>query len=129
TSADIALVEGLRPALSDIARIDGYPVRVSMIDVNAVAAGGGSIAWVTNNGGLRVGPHSAGSNPGPACYGRGGTEPTITDASVVLGYMEPGAFAGGQLNLSHDGALSAITEKVASAVGLTANEAARGLHA
>ncbi|MGE8944014.1 hydantoinase/oxoprolinase family protein [Leptospira interrogans] len=129
TSADIALVEGLRPALSDIARIDGYPVRVSMIDVNAVAAGGGSIAWVTNNGGLRVGPHSAGSNPGPACYGRGGTEPTITDASLVLGYMEPGAFAGGQLNLSHDKAMSAMSEKVASAVGLTPTEASRGVHA
>ena len=77
--------------------IDGYPVRVPMVDVNAIGAGGGSIAWIDGAGGLRVGPHSAGSDPGPACYGRGGQEATITDASLVLGYLNPDYFAGGTI--------------------------------
>ena len=84
TSSDIALVR--RQAGDPRARqIGGYPVRVPMVDVNAIGAGGGSIAWLDGAGGLRVGPHSAGSEPGPACYGRGGEEATVTDASVVLG--------------------------------------------
>ena len=70
-----------------------------MVDVNAIGAGGGSIAWIERRGGLRVGPHSAGSEPGPACYGRGGEEATVTDASVVLGYIDPAYFAGGTLKL------------------------------
>jgi N-methylhydantoinase A len=66
-----------------------------MVDVNTVGAGGGSLAWLDSSGGLRVGPQSAGADPGPACYGRGGEAPTVTDASVVLGYLNPDYFAGG----------------------------------
>lgn len=82
--------------------IDGYPVRVAMVDVNSIGSGGGSIAWIDRGGGLRVGPQSAGSEPGPACYGRGGEKPTVTDASVVLGYVNPDYFAGGAMQLRPD---------------------------
>ena len=95
TSSDIALVSGAKPLLRAEGVIDGFPVRVPMVDVNAIGAGGGSIAWLDDAGGLRVGPHSAASDPGPACYARGGREPTVTDASVVLGYLDPEIFAGG----------------------------------
>ena len=99
TSCDIALVRQGKPLIRPEGLVDGYPIRVPMVDVNAIGAGGGSIAWLDGAGGLRVGPHSAGSEPGPACYGRGGDEATVTDASVVLGYIDPGYFAGGSLKL------------------------------
>ena len=79
--------------------VDGYLVRVPTVDVASLGAGGGSIAWADSGGGLRVGPHSAGAEPGPACYGAGGAEPTVTDASLVLGYLDPDYFAGGSLKL------------------------------
>jgi N-methylhydantoinase A/oxoprolinase/acetone carboxylase beta subunit len=86
TSCDIALVSGGRPLIRSEGAIGGYTVRVPMVDVNAIGAGGGSIAWIDDAGSLRVGPESAGSEPGPACYDRGGKEPTVTDASILLGY-------------------------------------------
>ena len=92
TSCDIALITGGAPLIRGEGVIDGYTVRVPMVDVSAIGAGGGSIAWLDGAGSLRVGPHSAGSEPGPACYGRGGTLPTMTDASVVLGYIDPMRF-------------------------------------
>ena len=92
TSSDIALVEGGEPVIRAQGSIAGFTVRVPMVDVNAIGAGGGSIAWLDGAGGLRVGPHSAGSEPGPACYGRGGEAATVTDASVVLGWLDPGVF-------------------------------------
>jgi N-methylhydantoinase A len=88
TSADIALISRRKPLIRPEGEIDGYPVRVPMVDVNAIGAGGGSIARV-ETGGLRVGPQSAGSEPGPACYGRGGKDATVCDASLVLGYLDP----------------------------------------
>src|SRR5262249_60842483 len=94
TSCDIALIEDGTPALRSEGLIDGYPVRTSMVDVNSIGAGGGSIAWLDAAKGLRVGPHSAGSEPGPACYGLARGGPTVTDASVVLGYLDPERFAG-----------------------------------
>ena len=89
TSCDIALVSAGKPLVRPEGLIDGYPVRVPMVDVNAIGSGGGSIAWLDSAGGLRVGPHSAGSEPGPACYGRGGKQATVTDASIVLGLLNP----------------------------------------
>ncbi len=128
TSCDIALIEDGTPALRSEGVIDGYPVRVGMVDVNSIGAGGGSIAWLDAGGGLRVGPHSAGSEPGPACYGLGGREPTVTDASVVLGYLHPDHFAGGRLKLAPDLAREAIERVVARPLGLTVEQAALGIH-
>src|SRR5262245_65582525 len=79
--------------------IGPYPVRAPMVDVNTIGAGGGSIAWIDGAGGLRVGPVSAGADPGPACYGRGGQQATVTDANLLLGYLNPERFAGGLLKL------------------------------
>ena len=95
TSNDVALVRAGRPLLVSEGAIGAFPVRTPMVDVNTIGAGGGSIAWIDAAGGLRVGPRSAGAEPGPACYARGGDEATVTDASVVLGYLNPARFAGG----------------------------------
>ena len=108
--------------------IDGYTVRVPMVDVSAIGAGGGSIAWLDGAGSLRVGPHSAGSEPGPACYGRGGTQPTVTDASVVLGYIDPARFAGGTLTLQPELAREAIARVIAAPLGMSVEQAALGIH-
>ena len=128
TSSDIALVSGAKPLLRAEGLIDGFPVRVPMVDVNAIGAGGGSIAWLDDAGGLRVGPHSAASDPGPACYARGGREPTVTDASVVLGYLDPAKFAGGAIALDADRAVDAIRDRIAAPLGLDVESAAAGIH-
>jgi N-methylhydantoinase A len=128
TSCDVCLIENGAPALRSEGMIDGYPVRTSMVDVNSIGSGGGSIAWLDAARGLRVGPHSAGSEPGPACYGGGGCEPTVTDASVVLGYLDPANFAGGRLHLRPDLGRQAIERVIARPLGLTAEEAALGMH-
>jgi N-methylhydantoinase A len=98
-----------------------------MVDVNTIGAGGGSIAWIDAAGGLRVGPRSAGAEPGPACYGRGGDEATVTDASVVLGYLNPARFAGGQMRLDAAAAGRAL-EAVGRRLGLDRVAAAAGIH-
>jgi len=98
------------------------------VDVNAIGAGGGSIARLDAGGSLRVGPASAGSEPGPACYGRDGTEPTVTDASVVLGYIDPEHFAGGTMKLDPVLARRAIEEKIARPMGISVEAAALGIH-
>ena len=128
TSCDIALVNGAKPLIRQEGFIDKYMVRVPMVDVSAIGSGGGSIAWLDKAGGLKVGPHSAGSEPGPACYDRGGTEPTVTDASLVLGLIDPDFFAGGRFNLNIDKAYNAISEKIAKPLSLTVEEAALGIH-
>jgi N-methylhydantoinase A len=128
TSCDIALVQGGEPIVRAEGMIDGFTVRVPMVDVNAIGAGGGSIAWLDAAGGLKVGPHSAGSEPGPACYGQGGTEATVTDASVVLGWIDPDYFAGGSLKLHPELARKAVEEKIAKPMGLTVAQAALGIH-
>jgi len=128
TSCDIALIEDGAPALRSEGRIGGYPVRVSMLDVNSIGAGGGSIAWLDATRGLRVGPQSAGSEPGPACYGRGGNEPTLTDASVVLGYLDPEHFAGGRLKLRPELSRKAIERVIARPLNFTVEQAALGIH-
>ena len=128
TSCDIALIENGTPALRSEGVIDRYPVRVSMVDVNSIGSGGGSIAWLDAGGGLRVGPRSAGSEPGPACYGLGGSEPTVTDASVVLGYLHPEHFAGGGLRLRPELAREAIEHTIARPLKLSVEQAALGIH-
>jgi len=128
TSCDIALIEDGTPALRSEGLIDGFPVRTSMVDVNSIGAGGGSIAWLDAAKGLRVGPNSAGSEPGPACYGLGGREPTVTDASVVLGYLDPERFAGGRLVLDPELGREAIERVIARPLGLTVEQSALGIH-
>jgi N-methylhydantoinase A len=128
TSSDIALVEGGEPVIRAQGNIAGFPVRVPMVDVNAIGAGGGSIAWLDGAGGLRVGPRSAGSDPGPACYGRGGEDATVTDASVVLGWLDPAYFAGGSVSLDPELAHAAIERRVARPLGMSVEDAALGIH-
>ncbi len=128
TSCDIALVSGGEPLVRAEGVIDGYTVRVPMVDVTAIGAGGGSVAQIDDAGALRVGPQSAGSEPGPACYGRGGTAATVTDASLVLGYLDPDYFAGGAVRLDPDRARRAIEENVAARMGVSVETAALGIH-
>ncbi len=108
TSFDVSLVVDGEPDTSAEAKLEGLPMLMSVVNIHTVGAGGGSVAW-TEAGGLRVGPRSAGARPGPACYGRGGTEPTVTDANLVLGRIDPEGFAGGQLNLDVSRATAAVT--------------------
>ncbi len=128
TTCDIALIEQGAPTIRTEGAIDGYPVRVSMIDINPIGAGGGSIAWLDGAGGLRVGPRSAGSEPGPACYGKGGDAATVTDASLLLGYLDPDYFAAGSVVLQKDLARAAIANGIAQPLGMTEAEAALGIH-
>jgi N-methylhydantoinase A/oxoprolinase/acetone carboxylase beta subunit len=127
TSADVSLVQAGRPLVSDEGTIDTYPLRVPMVDVTTVGAGGGSIGWIDPGGSFRVGPVSAGADPGPVCYGRGGTEPTVTDASLILGYLNPASFAGGSIALDVDAARSAL-ERFGRRLGMSGIEAAEGIH-
>ncbi|MFL5281616.1 MAG: hydantoinase/oxoprolinase family protein, partial [Rhodopila sp.] len=127
TSCDIALISGGNPLIRPEGVIDGYTVRVPMVDVTAIGSGGGSIAWLDASGSLRVGPESAGSEPGPACYGRGGEQPTVTDASLVLGYIEPSTFAGG-LHLDPGLAREAVRRVIAEPMGVSVEQAALGIH-
>jgi len=106
----------------------GYVVRVPIIDIAEVGAGGGSIAWIAPGGILKVGPQSAGASPGPVSYGQGGTEPTVTDANVALGYLNPDHLAGGAIKLNPEAARRAVTERVAGPLGLDPVEAAYGIH-
>jgi len=105
----------------------GYPVRTPVIDLVEVGAGGGSEAWIDAGGALRVGPRSAGARPGPACYGLGGATPTITDANLVLGRINPSFFLGGEMALDTDAARRAIAERVATALALDPLAAASGV--
>ena len=106
----------------------GLPIKTPVIDMIEIGAGGGSIAAIDSLGLLKVGPHSAGSAPGPACYGRGGKQPTTTDANLVLGYSDPGFFLGGAMTLDRHAAEKAMA-KVAEPLRLSAPQAAWGIHA
>ena len=105
----------------------GHPIRVPVIDLAEVSAGGGSIAWIDPGGALRVGPSSAGAEPGPVCYGQGGARPTVTDADLVLGYLNPVALLGGALPVHLDRARAAIEAEIARPLGLGVLEAAGGI--
>jgi len=128
TSTDIAVLTGGAVPMTRDGRVGMYPLRLPMVDLHTIAAGGGSIAWLDDGGGIRVGPRSAGANPGPACYGLGGKEPTITDASVVLGYIDPDFFAKGALKLDARKA-TAVIARFAERIGLDPDRAALGIHA
>ena len=126
TSTDVAPVVGGRVATTTESVVAGVPIRLPMVDVHSVSAGGGSIAWVDEGGALRVGPRSAGADPGPAAYGRGGEEPTVTDANLVLGYFADGATLGGVLTLDAGRARDAL-ERVGARIGMDAVETAAGV--
>jgi N-methylhydantoinase A len=125
TSTDVAVVDGATRLTSE-GRIGRYPVGVPMVDLHTIGAGGGSIARVDSAGLLRVGPQSAGADPGPACYGRGGSEATVTDANLVLGRILPAAFLGGRMRLDREAARAAVG-RVASQLGLGVEQAAAGI--
>ena len=128
TSTDVALIRGGHPLVTSEGSFEDYPLNVPMIDVRTIGAGGSSIAYVDEAGALKVGPESAGAMPGPACYGRGGQRPTVTDASLVLGYLNPKTFAGG-IDIDVDLGRAAIEEHVARPLGLDVADAALGIHA
>jgi N-methylhydantoinase A/oxoprolinase/acetone carboxylase beta subunit len=127
TSNDVAVVREGKPLLASEGAIGAYPVRTPMVDVSTIGAGGGSIAWIDAAGGLRVGPRSAGAEPGPACYARGGDEATVTDASVVLGYLNPARFAGGAMTLDVAAAERAVAA-IGRRLGVDPVAAAAGIH-
>ena len=110
TSTDVSLVQNGEPSLAPETEVDGLPIRTPVLDIVTVGAGGGSLVWIDDGGMLRVGPRSAGADPGPACYGKGGTQPTVTDAHVVRGTIRPDAFLGGTMRLDPDAAHRAFTE-------------------
>jgi N-methylhydantoinase A len=128
TSADIGIVteDGVSEASARDTWVGGYPLLVPMLDVHTIGAGGGSIAYIDAGGGFRVGPRSAGADPGPACYGKGGDEPTITDAHVVLGRIDPDRFLGGRMRLARSAAV-AVVERLAEQLGLGLLETAEGI--
>lgn len=126
TSTDVCLSTEGEPALSTDTWISHYPVKVPIIDITTIGAGGGSLAAVSSAGALRVGPHSAGADPGPACYGRGGTRPTVTDANLVLGRL-PISLAGGELSLDVEASRAAVRTHVAEPLGISVEEAAQGI--
>ena len=127
TSTDIALLESGEPHLTGDKSVAGSKVALPSIDIHTLGAGGGSIARVDAGGILHVGPESAGADPGPACYGRGGTAATVTDANAVLGLLDPGNFLGGRMRLDVEAARRAV-EKVAKALDISVVAAAEGIH-
>ena len=140
TTAKVGLIRDGRPQVTKdyevgtaagagvgAARGSGYPIRTPVIDLVEIGAGGGSIAWVDSGGVLRVGPQSAGADPGPVAYGKGGSEPTITDANLVLGRLNPDYFLGGEMQLDVEAARRAIEEKCADPLGLEVAVAAHGI--
>ena len=137
TTAKVCVVEGGRPLIAHDFEVDrvhrlrkgsGLPVKTPVIDMLEIGVGGGSLARVTPLGLLAVGPQSAGAVPGPACYGRGGGQPTVTDADLILGYLDPAYFLGGKMPLDPEAARRALEEHVADPLGSSVEEAAWGIH-
>lgn len=126
TSCDVCVIENGAVRRAEGREFAGRPIQLPMVDVHTVGAGGGSVAWVDPGGELRVGPRSAGAEPGPASYGRGGIEPTVTDANLLLGYLGSGEALAGGVSLDRDAAERAI-EPLAARLGLAHTEAARGI--
>ena len=136
TTAKTCVIEGGRPTQTnniEVARVhrfkigSGLPILIPVLDLIEIGSGGGSIAWLDGLGLLRVGPHSAGADPGPACYGMGGTDPTVTDANLVLGYLNSEYFLGGRMTLDTDAAMDAMS-RLGSKLGMDAIAAAWGVY-
>ncbi|MEM9248076.1 MAG: hydantoinase/oxoprolinase family protein [Pseudomonadota bacterium] len=127
TSTDVSLIENGSPMFTSARLVAGYPVKTPMVDIHVIGAGGGSIAALDDAGALKVGPESAGADPGPVAYGRGGTAPTLTDANLVLGRLAPKDMLGGRMTVDRDAARTAIERAIAEPLGLTAEEAAHGI--
>ncbi len=127
TTADIGVIVDGKPLTSTEGKVLKYPIRIPMIDVVSIGAGGGSIGWIDEAGSLHVGPHSAGSVPGPVCYGTGGTEPTVTDASIVMGYLNPAYFAGGGVKLDPE-ASHRVLEAFGGRINMNKAEVSAGIH-
>jgi N-methylhydantoinase A len=129
TSADIGIIDDGEVTEANVreTEIGGYPVMAPMIDIETIGAGGGSIAYVDQGGAFRVGPKSAGANPGPASYGRGGTEPTVTDAHVALGRVRPEFFLGGEMDLDTDAARDAVSQELATPLNMEMVDAGLGV--
>jgi N-methylhydantoinase A len=137
TTAKLCVIEDGKPLTSTEFEVDrkyrfkagsGLPVKTPVVELIEIGAGGGSIARLDSLGLLKVGPDSAGADPGPVCYGRGGTEPTVTDADLLLGYLDPDFFLGGRLRLDREGAERAIATRVGERLGMSAVRAAWGIH-
>ncbi len=127
TSADIAFIEGGTPLEVTEVTVARRPLGVPALDLTTISAGGGSIAWIDRGGFLCVGPQSAGADPGPVCYGKGGENPAVTDADIALGYLNPDYFLGGAQKLDKAASEAALREKIATPLGMTVREAAAGI--
>ena len=127
TSFDVTLISDGKVTLSTEGEIAGYRVAKPMIDINTVGAGGGSIAWLDKGGMLKVGPASAGSDPGPACYKLGGTEPTVTDVNLLLGYLNSEFFLGGEMEVDIAAAETAVKERIAQPLDMSMTDACAGI--
>ena len=127
TTAKCAIVAGGMVQTTDEYHVDGRPLRIPVIDIREVSAGGGTIAWIDAGGALTLGPQSAGAEPGPVCYGRGGAEPTVTDANVVLGRIDGSRFLGGTMPLDAAAAARAVDDRLAGRLGLSGLAAAAGV--
>ena len=127
TSTDISVVRDAKPAFTSDRQVAGFPVRTPMLDIHVIGAGGGSIAWLDEAGGLKVGPRSAGAVPGPVAYGLGGSEPTLTDANLALGRLNPKGLLEGAMPIDTEAARTAVMKKVAAPLGLSLDAAANGM--
>ena len=127
TSFDICLARGGKPKFAHQCEIAGHVLKIPMIDIHAIGAGGGSVAWIDRGGVLKVGPQSAGADPGPACYGKGGKDPTVTDANLVLKRLNPEFFLGGEMEIDAAAAHSAIEKKLAKPLGMKVLDVAEGI--
>ena len=127
TSFDVSVIHNGQPAFARDSEMGGLAIGVPMLDIHTVGAGGGSIAWTDDGGSLRVGPHSAGAVPGPACYGKGGTEPTVTDANLVLGRLSTKSLLGGAMSVDLEAARRAVHDRIATPLQMSLEAAAEGI--
>lgn len=127
TSLDASLVVAGQPTVNTEAAFEGLPIALPILDINTIGAGGGSIAWIDDGGHLQVGPQSAGAVPGPVCYGKGGHQPTFTDAALTAGYLDPGNFLGGEIALDPSLAQEAIQQQLARRLGMSLYQVAVGI--
>jgi len=129
TSFDVGLIINGEPTIAREPVINQYSLKIPMVEVSSIGAAGGSVAWIDLDANLlKVGPQSAGADPGPVCYGKGGMEPTVTDCDLALGYLDPDYFLGGRIKLNKENAIKAIRERIADPLGMTVEEAAAGVY-